>query len=269
MEMTRRKLASTMWVLASWRAGQRAVQLGAGLEVVGMGHAHKPFEGAELVSFGLDDRLLGGGFALRFELRDGPQAGLDLVADVLGHQRHLLDDLLLVTEAREGGLELPVEPLELVEQARALAFSAVCCQALNLSSACSSRARTRLDQPAQELEMAGAAGDELVHHHAVKAFFGRHGQELLRQRQVLFGGKAKAVDDPPRLRFGRFDALANLHLLLARQQRHLAHLPQIHPHRVVQNIVAASLFLLVRLGPPVPLHLRGVKDFNLQARAAW
>ena len=89
-----------------------------------MRHAHKPLEGADLVSFGLDDRLLGGGFALRFQLLDGPQAGLNLVADVLGHQRHFLDDLLLVMKAREGGLELPVEPLELVEQARAPALLA-------------------------------------------------------------------------------------------------------------------------------------------------
>ena len=112
--------------------------------------------------------------------------------------------------------------------------------------------------------MARAAVDQLVNDDPVKALLGRHGQQLLRQRQVLFAGEAKAVDDPPRLLFRGFDALANLHLLLARQQRHLAHLPQIHPHRIIQNVVAAPFLLFVRLGPPAPLHLGGVDDLNLQ-----
>ena len=112
--------------------------------------------------------------------------------------------------------------------------------------------------------MAGAVVDQLVHDDAVEAFLGRLGEQLLRQGQVLLGGEAEAVDDPARLRFGGLDALANLHLLLAGQQRHLAHLAQIHPHRVIQNIVAAAFLLVVGLGRPAPLHLGGVDDLDLQ-----
>ena len=32
--------------------------------------------------------------------------GLDLLANVLGHEHHFVEHLLLVTKAREGGLEL-------------------------------------------------------------------------------------------------------------------------------------------------------------------
>ena len=42
--------------------------------------------------------------------------------------------------------------------------------------------------------------------------------------------------------FRRLDALGNFHLLLARQQRHRAHLLEIHPHRVVQRVQPAVVF---------------------------
>ncbi len=114
------------------------------------------------------------------------------------------------------------------------------------------------------LRWRGRLWTELVNDDTVKALFGRHGEQLLRQRQVLFGGEAESVDDPARLPFGGFDALADLHLLLAGQQRHLAHLAQVHPHRVIQNIVAAPFLLVVRLGGPAPLHLGGVNDLDVQ-----
>ena len=246
-------------------AGHGVVQLRASLEIIGMRRAHKPFEGPELVFLGLDDRLLGGGFALRFQPRDRPQPGLNLVADVLGHQRHLVNDPLLVTEAREEGLELPIEPLELVEQARAPAFPRRLLPGGKLVVGLPVQGADALDEPAQELEMAGAAGDELVDDGPVKPLLGRHGEQLVRQRQVLFGGKPEAVHDPARLLFRRFNALANLHLLLPGQQRHLAHLAQIHPHRIIQNIVAALFLLLVGLDRTVPLHFGGVNDLDLQA----
>ena len=49
------------------------------------------------------------------------------------------------------------------------------------------------------------------------------------------------------LRF--FDPLGNLHFLLAGQQRHLAHLLEIHPHRVIENIeLRFRLFFFLFLG---------------------
>ena len=64
--------------------------------------------------------------------------------------------------------------------------------------------------------------------------------------------------------FRGLDALGNLHLLLARQQRHLAHLLEIHPHRVVQNVQPRLLLLLVRLRLLDPVHFGLVHDFDLQ-----
>ena len=209
-------------------------------------------------------RLLGRGLALRLKLLDGPQPGLDLVADVLGHEHHLVQHLLLVMKARKCRLELRVEPLELVEQPGALALLRRLLPGGKLGVGLLVQGADPFDQPAQVLEVARAAFDQLVNDDTVEALLGRHGKQLLRQRQVLFGGEAKSVDDLPRLGFGGFDALADLHLLLARQQRHLAHLPQVHPHRVIQNIIAAPFLFFARLGRPPPLHLGGVNDINLQ-----
>ncbi len=112
--------------------------------------------------------------------------------------------------------------------------------------------------------MAGAAADDLVHDHTVKAFLRGHGEQFVGQRQEFFGGKTEAEHDPPRYVFSRFDPLANLHLLLAAQQRHLAHLAQIHPHRVIQNIIAPPLLLVIGVAPPAPIHFSRVNDVNLQ-----
>ncbi len=152
-----------------------------------------------------------------FKFRGCLQAGLDLLSDVLGHEGHFIEDLLLVTKAGISGLEFPVEPLELVEQARALDSPARLLPGAELLVGLAVQDADSFDQPAQDLEMAGPAGDELVDDGAVKPFLRRHSQELVRHGQVLFGGKPKAVNDPADIPFGSFDALANLHLLLARQ----------------------------------------------------
>ena len=172
--------------------------------------------------------------------------------------------LLLVTEARKGGLEPLVEPLEPVEQPGALRFVGRVLPGDEFGVGLLIEGADVSNQPAQVLEMAGAAFNELVHDDAVKALLGWHGQQLLRQRQVLFAGKTKTVDEPPRLLVGGFDAPANLHFLLARQQRHPAHLPQVHPHRVIQNVVASPFLLLARLERLAPIHLGGLDDVNVQ-----
>jgi len=85
-----------------------------------------------------------------------------------------------------------------------------------------------------------------------------HGHELVSQSQVFFGRKAKTVQDLARILFGGLDALADLHLLFAREQRHPAHLPQVHPHRIIQRIAAVPLLLFVRFILAAALNLGGV-----------
>ena len=67
---------------------------------------------------------------------------------------------------------------------------------------------------------------------------------------------------------GLFDPLGNLHFLLARQQRHLAHLLEIHPDRVIENIelrfrLFFFLFLGVFLAVLVTVHLGGFDNVDL------
>ena len=83
-----------------------------------------------------------------------------------------------------------------------------------------------------------------VEHDAVEPLARRVGQQFFRQRDVFLAGEAEAVNDFADFVFGGFDALGNFHLLLAGQQRHLAHLLEIHPHRVVQNIQPVGVVLL-------------------------
>ena len=53
--------------------------------------------------------------------------------------------------------------------------------------------------------------------------------------------------------FGFLDPLGNLHFLLARQQRHLAHLLEIHPHRVIENVeLRFRLFFFLFVGSFLP-----------------
>ena len=112
-------------------------------------------------------------------------------------------------------------------------------------------------------QMAFAVGDFLVHNHAVKTLLGRLGQEFLRNGDVFLGGEAEAVNDALHLDFGLLDALANLDLLFAREQRHLAHLVHVHPHRVVQNFQPR---VLVRL---LLLRLFGCLARSARSASAW
>src|ERR1035441_3173460 len=246
-------------------ANHGLTQQRASLEIIGARHAHKLFEGPELVFLGLDERLMGGGLALRFQPLDGLQPRLHLVANVLAHERHLVDHFLLVSEAWEKGLELPINPLELVEQARALALPCRLLPAGKLVVSLPVQNADAPDELPQDVEMARAAADKLVDNGTVKPLPEWDGEQLFRQRHVLFGGKPESVHDSARLLFGRFNALANLHLLLASQQRHLAHLAQIHPHRIIQNVVAVPSLVVVGLDGPVSLRFGGIDDLNLQA----
>jgi len=70
-----------------------------------------------------------------------------------------------------------------------------------------------------------------------------------------------------RLEFRGLDAFGNLHFLLAGEQGDLAHLLEVHPDRVVQNVVLrGTRLLLLRLLHPllVVLDLVGLEDLDLE-----
>ena len=93
-----------------------------------------------------------------------------------------------------------------------------------------------------------ARGDLFVHHDAVETFLRGLGQQLFGNRTVLLGGEAQAINQTLHLEFGLLDAPENLHLLLAREQGHSAHLVHIHPNGVVQGIESAVFLRLRFLG---------------------
>ena len=119
------------------------------------------------------------------------------------------------------------------------------------------------NDPAQGAQVRVPAVHFFVEHDAVEPFARRVGQQFFRQRDVFLAGKAEAVNDFADFVLGGFDALGNFHLLLARQQGHLPHLFEIHPHRVVENIQPVGV-VLVGFGGFDAIHLRLVHDFDFQ-----
>ncbi len=87
-----------------------------------MRHADEPLQCLNLAFLRLNDGLLEGRFALGFKIPDHPQARLNPIANILGHQGHLIDDPLLVAEPCEQRLELLVQPFEPGKAPHALAF---------------------------------------------------------------------------------------------------------------------------------------------------
>ncbi len=55
---------------------------------------------------------------------------------------------------------------------------------------------------------------------------------------MLRGGDPEPVDDPADMILGGLNPFRDLDLLFTRQQRDLAHLLQVHPHRIVEDIEA-------------------------------
>ena len=90
--------------------------------------------------------------------------------------------------------------------------------------------------------------------------------QFLRERDVLLAGKTEAVNDLLEFSFRFLDALGDFDFLLARQQGHLAHLLQIHPHGIIENIQAAFVLLLflLRLGLLDAIHFGLVHDLDLE-----
>jgi hypothetical protein len=85
---------------------------------------------------------------------------------------------------------------------------------------------------------------------------------------VRLGDEAEPIDQPLHHDLGLFDPLGNFHFLLAGQQRHLAHLLEIHPHRVVEDVelrlgLLLFLFLGVLLAILVAIDLGRLDDVDL------
>ncbi len=81
---------------------------------------------------------------------------------------------------------------------------------------------------------------------------------------MLFARESEAVNDFFNLVLGVLDAFGNLNFLLPVQQRHLAHLLQIHPHRVVQNVQPRLFVLLLRFGYLDSVHLSLIHNFHFE-----
>ena len=90
-----------------------------------------------------------------------------------------------------------------------------------------------------------AAINLLVNNHPVETLFGGLANQFFRQRNMFLGRKSEAANDAAEFVLRSLDALRNLHLLFPGQQRHLAHLLEIHPHRIVQNIEPRLFFIFI------------------------
>ena len=97
------------------------------------------------------------------------------------------------------------------------------------------------DEPLEGRHVLFPAFDLLVLDHAVEAL--ARIDQFFPEGNVLPGNETEFVKVVHRPDFRLLDPLGNLHLLLAREQRHLPHLPEIHPDRVVQDVQLLGLVL--------------------------
>ena len=103
-----------------------------------------------------------------------------------------------------------------------------------------------------------------VNNNPVKPLLGRLGNDLLGQGNVLLAGETEAVNDAFDLVLRLLDPLGNFHLLLARQQGNLAHLLEVHPHRVIQDVQPRLVLVLIRFRLLDPVHLGLINDLDLK-----
>ncbi len=121
------------------------------------------------------------------------------------------------------------------------------------------------DQTGQGLEVGLAAVDFLVDDDPVEAFLAI--EEFLAQRDDVAVDDASLEQRLLGMQFGVFDALGNLDLLFPGEQRYLAHLFEVHPHRVVEDVMLGGtrlLFLCLLLPLLVAIHLVGIEDVDLE-----
>src|SRR5207237_8202322 len=78
------------------------------------------------------------------------------------------------------------------------------------------------------------------------------------------GGQSEAVNGPLKLALGIFDPFGNFDFLLAGEQRHLAHLLEVHPHRIIENIEPALVLLFLDFGLLDAIYFGLINDLDLQ-----
>ena len=191
--------------------------------------------------------------------------GLDLLENRAQLLQVLLVDLQLEEELREVRAQRGLPPAELREGLLALGLRA----RLRLLDPRLLRAGLgllrRLDQLGQRPEIGVAALDLLVDDDAVEALLA---VEQLRAEDGDVAADGRRLEERLLgLQLRVLDPLGNLDLLLARQQRHLAHLLEVHPDRVVEDVVlrrARLLLLGLLLALLVVLDLVGLEDLDLQ-----
>ena len=113
--------------------------------------------------------------------------------------------------------------------------------------------------------------DFFIEDHAVEAFPAL--EEFAGKIEMTPSNKPETVKMLLHHGFSLLNALRDFDLLVAGQQRHLPHLLQIHPYRVIQDINLcwhpAFLFVLliinVFLAVPVAIHFGRFDDIDLQA----
>src|ERR1017187_3678309 len=190
---------------------------------------------------------------------------LDLLEDGPHLLEILLVDLQLEVELREVRPERGIAPAELRKGPLAVRLAAglrLLDPGLGHPGLVLLR---RLDQLGQRPEVGVAALDLLVDDDPVEPLLaveqlGAEDGDVAAHRRCVEKGLLG-------LELGVLDPLRDLDLLLARQERHLPHLLEVHPHRVVEDVVlrrAGLLLLGLLLALLVILNLVGLQDLDLK-----
>ncbi len=191
------------------------------------------------------------------------QTVLQFVVDIFGDEHHFLDDFLLEAKFRKRSLQLPVGAFE-CRQSVAFGLAMGVPPRIVFGVHSLIHFPDLRDEFAESAQVRVAAVHLFLQNDAVESFARRFGQQFFRQRDVFLAGETEAVNDFADFGFGGLDAFGNLHFLLARQQRHLPHLLEIHPHRIIENVESRRVVFLGFRGFDA-VHFRLIHDLNIKA----
>ena len=192
-------------------------------------------------------------------------AALDLLDDGAQVLEVLLVNLELEVELREVGAQRRLAPAELGERLALLGLGAGLRLLVPGLGHAGLGLLGRVHELRQGPEVGVAALDLLVDHDPVEALLP---VEQLRPQVRDVGSDRRGLEERLLcLELGVLYPLGDLDLLLAGEQRHLAHLLQVHAHRVVQDVVlrrARLLLLRLLLALLVVLDLVRLEDLYLE-----